>query len=90
MTPNKGQLILQDIGSNKRIIETPIKNSSYEKYMKNIESVRENSRSKEGKSKIPLFAILPIICQTREDPLTWTSLIQTRDCIRNSTIFLYF
>ena len=47
--------------------------------MKNIESVRENSRSKEGKSKIPLFAILPIICQTREDPLTWSSLIWTHD-----------
>ena len=32
------------------------KNSLNEKYLKNIENFRENSRPKEGKSKIPLFA----------------------------------
>ena len=39
-----------------------------------------------GKSKIPLFAILSISCQIRENSLIWSSLIWSHDC---TTKFLF-
>ena len=42
-----------------------------------IKSLRPNK----GKSEIPLFAILSVVCQIRETSLIWSSLILSHDCI---------
>ena len=40
----------------------------------------ENVRSNNGKTKVPLFAILSIPCQIRENSLIWGSFSWSHDC----------